>query len=92
MIRRTLLVAFGPIVFSEKWYCGIDTCPPGHASCVISCPDEIAVDYYCDENDRASYCYCSGNAVIPSRYETCNPPLRYSAFENLDSILLGKFH
>lgn len=77
MIARTLLVAFGPAIFAEKWYCGKDTCPPGHASCVISCPDEIAHDYYCDENDRASYCYCSGNSVIPSRYETCNAPLKY---------------
>ena len=51
-----------------SWYCGIDTdCT--EATCDIYCPIGVS-GYFCDENDPARYCHCTGTES-PSGYHTC---------------------
>ena len=65
------------------WYCGIDACPTTqgetHTTCQIQCPigAEYVGQYFCDEANPASFCFCTGTAA-PSRYDTCHSGTLYN--------------
>lgn len=52
-----------------EWYCGIDRVDSGTR--VIYCPSHVASGYYCDFQNTKAFCFCSGNELVPSKYDNC---------------------